>query len=142
MAEDEERGRLRGGGEGDARDEGGDVGEHERGGPREAAVDGLADRAAPAALVEGVGGDAGCREGREEVVVAADVVAEAVDEDELGDGGGGLVGLEGRVLVRRAFGWLNGKPYEPGLLVETGVPDLELPFNFLDHFQISLGECL
>jgi hypothetical protein len=59
-------------------------------------VGGLRDRAAPAALVDAVDGDAARGERREEGVVAPEVVAEAVDEDQLGFGG--AVGL-GWVLV-------------------------------------------
>lgn len=97
MAHDKERRRARLGGQGDVGDEFGYVGEHLRGGAGEASLGGLADGFAPAALVEAVDGDAGCCERGEETVVAPEVVAEAVDEDELGDGRGGLIGLWGSI---------------------------------------------
>jgi hypothetical protein len=72
-------------------DEGYDVGEDLRRGTREALVGGLGDAFTPSALVEGEGLDVVGGEVAEEFFVAADVVAEAVDEDEFGfDGAGGL----------------------------------------------------
>lgn len=76
-------------------DESHHVGQYLRRGAGEALLGGFAHGAAPAALVEAVDGDAGAGERREEVVVPVDVVAEAVDEDELGDGWGGVVRLRG-----------------------------------------------
>lgn len=93
MAHDEQGRRARLGGLSDVGEELGNVGQHLGRGAREAALGGLADGLAPAALVEAVDGDAGEGEGREEAVVSAQVVAEAVDEDEFGDGRGGVVGL-------------------------------------------------
>jgi hypothetical protein len=75
-------------------DEGGHVGEHLGGGAREASISGLADGAAPAALVEAVDGDSARRERVEKGCVAVDVVAEAVEEDELGFGR--AIGLDWR----------------------------------------------
>lgn len=72
-------------------DESGDVGEDLRGRASEALVGGLGDALTPSALVEGEGLDGVGGEVAEEFFVAADVVAEAVDEDEFGfDGAGGL----------------------------------------------------
>lgn len=93
MAEDED-GRVAGGGGQVRLDEGGDVGEHARRRAREAAVGGGGDAAAPAALVEAVDGDAARGEEAEEGVVAVDVIAVAVDEDEFGLGGA-VIGLDG-----------------------------------------------
>jgi len=73
------------------RDEGGHVGEDALGRARVAAVARVRDRAAPATLVDAVHGDATRGEGGKEAVVAVDVVAEAVDEEEFGfDWGGGV----------------------------------------------------
>jgi hypothetical protein len=65
-------------------DEGGHVGQHLLGGASPAALGGLVNGAAPAALVEAVDGDAAFCEAREEVGVAVDVVAKAVDEEQFG----------------------------------------------------------
>lgn len=65
-------------------DKGGDVGHDPRRRPREALLGGLRHAAAPAALVPCKDLDAVLGELGEEVIVAVDVLAEAVDEDDLG----------------------------------------------------------
>lgn len=72
-------------------DEGRDVRDDLRGRARQATLRLLGRRLAPAALVEAEHLDAGLGQVREEVIVAIDVLAKAVDKDELGlDGAGGL----------------------------------------------------
>lgn len=68
-------------------DEGDDVGKYSGCWSRQAPVRWLLDAASPAALVKTVNGDAARRERREEAVVAVDVVAESVNENELRFGG-------------------------------------------------------
>lgn len=116
-------------------DKGGDVGNDLRRRTREALLGGLRHAAAPAALVPGEDLDAVLGELGEEVVIAVDVLAEAVDEDDLGYHGARRLGdgisrlARGQKSHAKSIRKRGGGPTNrPCFGVEARIADLELAF--------------